>query len=108
MDGRGGLLEVQAATAPPLEIRSKHGWRMVQGVAKLTRGVVEPVEMERRPVAESVVPPPARKRPSCRNAGSLGKRSGGLKSGGGGVALPYACARRAWLLPEVLDHSELT
>ena len=48
VDARGGVLEVQAATAPAPGARSKVRWRMVQCV---TRVVVDDVETERRPVA---------------------------------------------------------
>ena len=45
------MLEVQAATVPPLEARSRPRESMVQDVAKLTRGVVEDLEKEKRLVS---------------------------------------------------------
>ena len=72
VDARG-ILEV----LPPPEARLKLQWRMVQGVSKLTRGVVEDVEKETRPVAGRG---PAHGRNGVgigRNVGCLRRRCGG-------------------------------
>ena len=98
MEARGGILEVQAA-APPLGSRSKLQWRIVQGVAKVTRGVIEDVEEERRPVA---VAWSRHRLMTSLLAATLGAFAAGLsESGGAGVALPCASARRCRPLPDV-------
>ena len=48
VDGRGGILEVQEVTAPPLGARSTRLRLMLEDVAKVTGSVVEGVEEGRR------------------------------------------------------------
>ena len=91
VDGRGRILELQAATSPPPEAKSRLRELMVQDVANLTRGLVEVVGEERWP--QSLL--------AAALGDSGGSAAGFVESGGSGVALLVASARRCRLFPEL-------
>ena len=96
-----GMLEVQAATVPPQEARSKLRERMVQDVATLTRGAGG---IRKWPLAEAWSCHKQNDVIFCSNAGASGGGAAGLMdSGGHCVALPCASAKCSRLLPEVFD-----
>ena len=98
-----GIPVVQAATLMSLAAKSRLREQMVLDVVKLSRVAVEAVGKERRPLAKA----------SChwQNDVSLGVTvglsrgvaAGRMDSGGLGVVLPCASAKRSQLLPEVFD-----
>ena len=102
VDVSGGML-MQAATVLPLGAKSRLRERMVLDVAELTRAAVEAVGKEGQWRGRS-----ATCKMMCLVAATLGP-SGGvavgrIHSGGFGVALPGASAKRLRLLPEVFDY----
>ena len=97
------LVEI-AATVLALEAKSRRGGQMVLEVVKMTRFAVEAVGgKEKKPVAGGV-PPRQNDVERGHNAGpSGGVVAGRIHSGGSGVTLPGASAKRSRLLPDVLD-----
>ena len=94
---------VLAATVLALEARSRHLEQIVLDVVKLTRVAVEAAAKDRRPVARA-----SRHQQNDvshgRNAGSIGGVAAGrTQSGGFGVTLLGASAKRSRLLSGVFD-----